>query len=85
MAKRRFKVNIYDKKLKNGCMLTGMDEVSEDHLLLWNGMEQVTQNLSHLLVKVFVLIGGYSKTYTKFMEDMTYDMASSQRVGLMKT
>ena len=51
----------------------------------WNGSKNNEKPLAFVGKGVCFDTGGYSLKPAKFMEDMTYDMAGSATVGLMKS
>ena len=91
LKKDGLKVNIYDeKKLKklgmNALLGVGQGSIRGSYLVTmeWNGGKNNSKPLAFVGKGVCFDTGGYSLKPAKFMEDMTYDMAGSAVVGLMK-
>ena len=93
LRKFGLKVTVYDqKKLKkmgmNALLGVGQGSVRGSYLVTieWKGTKSKFKPLGFVGKGVCFDTGGYSLKPAKFMEDMTYDMASSATVvGLMKT
>ena len=92
LRKHGLKVTILnDKKLKTLGMntLLGVGQGSKKGSYLvtieWNGLNKKSKPLAFVGKGVCFDTGGISLKPAKFMEDMTYDMAGSAVVGLMKS
>jgi leucyl aminopeptidase len=91
LKKIGLKINIYDeKKLKklgmNALLGVGQGSIRGTYLVTmeWNGLKNNTKPLAFVGKGVCFDTGGISIKPSKFMEDMTYDMAGSATVvGLM--
>src|SRR6056300_898789 len=92
LKKFGLKISIYDeKKLKklgmNALLGVGQGSIRGSYLVTmeWNGSKDNSKPLAFIGKGVCFDTGGISLKPTKFMEDMTYDMAGSATVvGLMK-
>ena len=92
LRKNGLKVNVYnEKELKklgmNALLGVGQGSIRGSYLVTieWKGLKNNSRPLAFIGKGVCFDTGGYSLKPTKFMEDMTYDMAGSAAVvGLMK-
>ena len=69
----------------NALLGVGMGSIRGSYLIMeWNGAKNNSKPLAFVGKGVTFDTGGYSLKPARFMEDMTYDMAGSAVVGLMK-